>query len=170
MNFSNLTRTGTALVAGAALFAAVSAIADASPATFNVTTTISASCNVNFGGPTDLAPTYSPASDTSVGDATGLSTTCTGTTPSVVFTDQASSGTTQFVMLHNGTDQLNYQISLGTSCSGISQDSPITEGASINLVSGVNQTLDICAAVIVGQTTGIASGLYGDTVTYTITP
>jgi len=171
VNFSNITRTGTALVAGAALFAAVSAGADAVPTTFNVNTTVSASCSLTLGdgGPADLTPTYTPATDSGTGSETVLDTTCTGSTPTVAFTDAAATGSTSFEMT-SGPNVLYYQISSNPSCSGGPGDDPISEGAAQSLTTG-NSVYEICAAVITGgPNTGAVGGSYNDTVTYTITP
>jgi hypothetical protein len=169
MNVHNLTRSGTAFVAGVALFAAVSAGADAIPDTFNVSTTISASCSVTDSGPADLTPTYSPTSDSGAGSETVLSTLCNGTSPSVTFSDSYDSNNNLFVM-YDGSSVLYYQISNTTSCSGVSGDNPIYESFPITLPSGVN-SFDICAAVITGGVNVNApAGTYNDTVTYSITP
>lgn len=170
MNVSNLTRTGTALVAGAALFAAVSAGAYAVPATFNVSTTITATCSISDNGaPANLTPTYTPSGDTGTGDETTLSTSCNGSTPTVTFTDAYNSGTTNFEMT-SGANDLFFQISNTPSCSGVVGDGPITENVPQNLTSG-NSTYDICAAVITGGlNTSAPAGSYSDTVTYTISP
>ncbi len=170
VTFTTLTRTCTALVAGAALVAAVSAGADAIPDTFNVSTTISASCSITDSGPSDLTPTYSPTSDSGTGSETSLNTNCTGGTPSVTFTDAGASGTTEFVMT-SGNSDLYYQISNTPTCSGVAGDGPITEASPVSLTPG-NSSFDICAAVIAGGglNVGAAAGSYTDTVTYTIAP
>jgi hypothetical protein len=171
MKFSNLTRTGTALVAGAALFAAFPAGADATPSnTFNVSTTISASCVVTDSGPADLTPTYIPSTNSGVGSATSLDTNCSGSSPTVTFTDAANTGTSEFVMT-SGSNNLFYQISDNSSCNGAAGDNPIQEGVAQSLLSGT-QSYEICAAVITGGAVNVAvaAGSYTDTVTYTFAP
>jgi len=169
MNFNTLTRTGTALAAGAALFAAVSTGAYAAPTTFNVSTTITASCVVTDDGPTNLTPTYDPTTDTGTGNATSLNTACTGVTPSVVFTDSDGSNTNYFQM-SSGSSNLWYQISNNPGCNGGPGDNPILENDAITLGTGT-ASYDICAAVITGGVnTAVPAGSYTDTVTYTITP
>jgi hypothetical protein len=168
MNFTKLTRTGTALAAGAALFAAVSTGAYAT-GTFNVSTTITAACSVTDTGPADLTPTYTPSTDTGTGSATVLNTFCSGTTPTVTFTDASSSGTNEFVMT-SGASSLYYQISNGAACTGVVGDAPIQEGGAQPLVNGPSG-YNICAAVITGGVnTTAAAGSYTDVVTYTIAP
>ncbi len=170
MNLSTITRNGTALVAGAALFAAVSAGAYAIPDTFNVSTTISASCNITDSGPADLTPTYSPASDSGTGSETELDTFCNGTSPYVTFTDAYGDFDGNEFAMSNGGNNLFYQISNTASCSGVAGDNPIGEGDPVSLAAGLN-TLDICAAVITGGlNTSVPAGTYNDTVTYSITP
>lgn len=165
MNFRSLTRTGTALVAGAALFVTVSTAAGAVPSSFNVSTTITASCTVTDAGPTNLAPTYTPSTDSGVGDSTVLDTACNGSTPTVTFTD-ASGATTEFVMT-SGANRLGYYLSNNNDCTGGSGDNPITVGAPQNLVPAYA----IAACVIIGGTNvGAPAGTYTDTVTYTISP
>jgi spore coat protein U-like protein len=171
VNISKLARTATALVAGAALFAAVSAGAFAVPPnTFTVSTTITASCSVTDAGPANLTPTYTPTTDTGVGSATTLDTFCTGTTPTVVLSDAAGSGGPEFVMTDGGAN-LYYHLANGTSCNGTNTDNVIDEGTAINLTGGEG-VLNICAAVIAGGGLNVdaAAGSYLDTVTYTITP
>jgi len=170
MNFGNLTRTGTALVAGAALFAAVSGGAYAAPATFNVSTTITAACTISdVGFPQDLTPTYTPSSDSGTGSATALTTNCSGEAPTVAFTDANNSGSTAFQMT-SGANQLFFQISNEPACAGGPGDNPIIEGAAQPLTPGVS-SYDICAAVITGGlNTGVPAGSYADVVTYTIAP
>jgi hypothetical protein len=171
MNLTSLTRTATALVAGAALFATLSAGADAIPDTFNVSTTISASCSLTNGdgGPADLTPTYTPSTDSGTGSETVLDTTCTGSSPTVTFTDASNSGSTEFVMLSASND-LYYQISNTPSCTGVVGDNPITEGAPQSLTTGTS-VYEICAAVIAqGVNTTAPGGSYTDTVTYSISP
>jgi hypothetical protein len=168
MDFTKLTRTGTALAAGAALFVAVSTGAYAT-GTFNVSTTITASCSVTDAGPSDLTPTYVPSTDSGTGSATVLNTFCSGTTPTVTFTDSGNSGTNEFVMT-SGTSLLFYQISNGPTCSGVAGDGPINEGVAQPLPGGVT-AYNICAAVITGGlNTAAAAGSYTDVVTYTIAP
>jgi spore coat protein U-like protein len=161
-----LIRTGTALVAGAALFASVSAGAFAGPAptTFTVTTTIAASCTVSEdGAPGDLTPTYNPTSDTSTGSETTLTTFCNGTTPTVTFTDATGNFESFYTMLDGNNDHLNYQLSNTATCTGVVGDNNLPEGDALPLTS----PYEICAAVIPGQTTAPA-GTYVDTVTYNI--
>ena len=71
----------------------------------------------------------------------------------------------------NGTahpgNALQFQISNGTSCSGVVGDAPLTQGAAQGLTSGASEVYNICAAVIPGQTL-TAVDTYNDTVTYTI--
>ncbi len=164
---SKLIRTGTALVAGAALFASVSAGAFAGPApnTFTVQTVIAASCTVSEGGaPGNLTPTYDPTSDTSTGAETTLTTFCNGTTPTVTFTSPNTTfESPNYVMVDPGNDHLNYQLSNTATCTGVVGDNNLPEGDPLPLTS----PYDICAAVIPGQTTAPA-GTYLDTVTYTI--
>jgi spore coat protein U-like protein len=169
VNVSNRTRTATALVAGAALFAAVSAGAYAIPDTFNVSTTISASCSVTDSGPADLYPSYTPSTDTSVGAETVLNTSCSGSSPTVTFTDPTESFDNEFFMT-SGSQILFFQISNTSSCSGVAGDNPLLEGVPYALSSGVG-AFDICAAVISGGlNTGVPAGVYTDTVTYSISP
>jgi hypothetical protein len=168
---SGFTRTITAAAAGAAFFAAVSE--DTFAGTFNVSTTITASCSITNAGPANLAPTYTATTDTGTGSATTLNTFCTGTTPTVVLTDAAAggSGGNVFVMTNGGGANLYYQISTNPTCNGTSADDAIDEGGTITLTGGTG-LLNICAAVIAGvgvNVTAIA-GTYQDTVTYTITP
>lgn len=165
MMLRNLTRTSTALVAGAALFATVATAADAVPSTFTVSTTITASCTLTDSGPANLAPTYSPSTDSGVGDSTTLETTCNGTTPTVTFTD-VNGATTEFVMT-SGANRLGYYLSNNNDCTGGSGDNPITIGAPQNLVP----VYAIAACVIIGGiNVGAPAGTYTDTVTYTISP
>lgn len=169
MNVRSFTRTGTALVAGAALCLAVSGAADAVTTTFIVSTTITRSCVVSDAGPPDLAPAYSPTIDAGTGDHTVLNTTCNGTTPTVTFTDAYNSGGTVFQMT-SGTSALYYQISNGASCSGVASDSPVQEGVPQVMAPGI-ASFDICASVIAGgMNTNAPAGTYTDTVTYTLTP
>jgi hypothetical protein len=170
MNVSDVTRAGSALIAGAALFAAVSAGAYAVPDTFNVSTTISASCSVTDSGPANLTPAYTPASDSGTGAETNLNTFCTGSVPTVTFTDGLDSGDNFFAMSDGGV-LLYYQLSSNPTCNGTSADLPISEGAPQNLLQG-NGSYEICAAVIAGSglNVGIPAGTYSDTVTYTIAP
>jgi len=163
-----LARAGSAVLAGAALLAGAAASAGAN--TFNVSTTISPACTLSDSGPTDLTPTYTPVRDLGTGTATALNTVCNGTNPTVTFSDSLGSGTNLFAM-HDGASTLYYQISIGTSCSGVVGDNPIQENTPIALPAGVN-TFDICAAVITGDGTNVnvPAGSYSDTVTYSITP
>jgi hypothetical protein len=171
LNISHLARTGTALVAGAALFAAVSAGAFAIPSnTFTVSTTITASCTVTDDGPANLTPTYAPTTDSGVGSATTLNTFCTGTDPNVTFTDAFASDTNEFEMTNGGAN-LFFQISNNTTCNGTAGDTPISEDTALPLGGGTS-TYNICAAVIAGSGTNVAApaGNYSDTVTYTLAP
>jgi hypothetical protein len=170
MKFANLARTATSLVAGASLFAAVSAGANAGGNTFNVSTTIASSCSVTDSGPADLTPTYDPTTDSGTGSETVLNTDCNGTTPSVTFTDPEDLGTNDFVMA-SGPNILYFQISTGASCTGIPGDNPIYEHNPVSLQPGP-YALDICAAVITGGgvNTSAVAGSYSDTVTYSIAP
>jgi spore coat protein U-like protein len=170
MYHRNLTRTVTALVAAAGLFAVVSAGADAIPDTFNVSTTISASCSITDSGPANLFPQYVPSTDTSTGAATALNTYCNGSSPTVNFSD-GSYGTTQFLMNNGGSSYLYYQISQNSSCNGSAFDNPIPQGFQQTLGVGV-ASFDICAAVITGGglNTGAPAGTYTDTITYSISP
>jgi hypothetical protein len=169
MNFTKLTRTGTALAAGAALFAAVSTGAYAT-GTFNVSTTITSSCSVTDSGPANLTPTYDPSTDSGTGSATTLNTACNGATPSVTFTDSNGSYTT-FFQMSDGSSNLWYQISNNATCTGGPGDNPIQENNPVLLGTGT-ASYNICAAVIAGNgtNTSVAAGSYSDTVTYTITP
>jgi hypothetical protein len=171
VGFRTFTRTVTALVAGAAFFAVASLCADATD-TFNVSTTITASCSLTGGdgGPADLTPSYTQSTDSGTGVETALDTTCTGDTPSVFFTDAYSSGTTVFEMT-SGSSQLFYQLSSDPTCDGTPGDIPITEGAPQNLLQG-GGSYEICAAVIAGSGMNVnaAAGSYSDTVTYSISP
>jgi hypothetical protein len=170
MTIAKLTRTGTALAAGAALFAAASTCAFAAPSTFDVSTTIAASCVVTDGGPGDLTPSYVPSTDTSTGAGTFLETNCNSASPLAVFTDFADTGSTRFVMTSAAGNNLYYQISNNDTCSGGPGDDPIVEGAGQTITTG-NNSYAICAAVIVGGlNTGVAAGIYSDTVTYTVAP
>jgi spore coat protein U-like protein len=170
VNVRALTRNGAALVAGAALFATASSDADAVTTTFIVSTTITRSCVVSDAGPPDLAPTYSPTIDAGTGDHTVLNTTCNGATPTVTFTDAYNSGGTVFQMT-NGASALYYQISNGTSCSGVASDNPVQEGVPQVMAPG-NGAYDICVSVLAagGTNTNAPAGTYTDTVTYTLTP
>lgn len=171
MNNASFARTAAALVAGAALFLAVSRDADAQ-SVFNVSTTITASCNVTDAGPTDLTPTYSPLTDSGTGSATALNTFCTGTAPTATFTDAYDSFYYVFAMTGGGGGNfLYYQISNNTACTGVGGDDPINEGSAIALPSGTS-SFNICAAVITGgmNAGNTVAGTYGDTVTYSIAP
>lgn len=161
----------TALVAGAALFAAASTGAYAVPTTFNVSTTINASCSVTDSGPANLTPSYVPSTDTSTGAATTLNTFCNGANPNVTFTDALNSSDTLFAMTTVGGSFLYYQISNTATCTGVAGDNPVYEDTAIALTSGVS-SFNICAAVITGGNlnTGAQAGTYSDTVTYTIAP
>jgi hypothetical protein len=171
VEFRTFTRTVTALVAGATFFAIASVCADATD-TFNVSTTITAACSLadGDGGPADLTPSYTPSTDSGTGTETVLDTSCTGSVPTVTFTDTYNSGTTVFEMT-SGSSQLFYQLSSDPSCDGTPGDLPITEGVAQNLLQGFG-SYEICAAVIAGggMNVNAAAGSYSDTVTYTITP
>jgi len=148
------------------LLAGLGAPADAAT-TFNVTTTVDATCTVTDSGPANLTPTFAPLSDTGTGSATSLNTVCTGPTPTVIFSDAAASGTSIFTM-NDGAHLLTFQISNKTSCDGGAGDDPIVEGAPQSLVG---TSYDICAAVIAdGSNSGAAAGSYSDTVTYAVSP
>jgi spore coat protein U-like protein len=69
--------------------------------------------------------------------------------------------------MNAGAAALNFQISNGTSCSGIVADTAIPQATVEPLVSGINAVYNICAAVIPGQRLATA-GVYTDTVTVTI--
>jgi hypothetical protein len=171
MILGNFARAGTALAAAALLFATATAGAGATD-TFNVSTTIDAACSVTDAGPSDLTPTYAPSTDTGTGSATTLNTFCSGTTPSVTFTDAFDSFFYIFAMTSGGgTNFLYYQISNNTSCTGVGSDNPINENSAISLAPG-NNTFNICAAVIAGNgtNTSAVAGVYTDTVTYSIAP
>ncbi len=171
MEFRTFTRTVTALVAGATFFAIASVCADASD-TFNVSTTITAACSLTDGdgGPADLTPSYTQSTDSGTGVETALDTTCTGSAPTVTFTDALNSGTNVFAMT-SGTSLLYYQLSSNPTCDGTSSDLPIAEGVGQNLGQGAG-SYEICAAVIagVGMNVNAAAGSYSDTVTYSISP
>jgi hypothetical protein len=168
VNVSNRTRTATALVAGAALFAAVSAGADAIPDTFNVSTTISASCSVTDSGPADLTPTYTPSTDSGVGASTTLNTNCNGTSPTVTFTDADGGGPAFFMFGTGGV--LIFQLSNNTSCNGSPADNPLVEAEAYSLGTGIS-SYNICAAITTGGDNVLAAaGTYTDTITYTISP
>jgi len=169
VNFSDCTRTASALVAAAALFGSVSAGAYAAPDTFNVSTTVSDSCTVTDSGPANLTPTYSPISDSGTGSETVLNTFCTGTNPYVDFYDSWDSGGPQFAM-SNGTTNLYYQISDTPTCSGVPGDNPISDDVPVALPNGAN-SFDVCAAVTTGGLNVTApAGSYTDTVIYSIAP
>jgi hypothetical protein len=168
---NKLAHGGTALVGAAVFFAALTTGASAVPDTFAVTTTISASCSVTDAGPGNLTPTYSPTSDAGVGSATTLNTFCTGTTPTVVFTDAYGSETTAFAMSNGNGGVLLYQLSNNATCNGTNSDAPFYENTSVSMTGG-STSFNICAAVIAGSGTNVAApaGTYQDLVTYTITP
>ncbi len=166
MNLLRTVRTGAFLSAGAVLFADAGTGAGAT--TFNVTTRVDASCSVTDAGPANLTPTYAPLSDAGTGSATSLNTTCTGSSPTVTFSDSAASGTSVFTMSDGSSHSLTFQISNKSSCDGSAGDDPITEGVAQSLASS---SYDICAAVITGgSNSGAAAGTYSDTVTYAISP
>jgi len=169
VNLRNLARAGTTVLAGAALLAGAGASAGAAN-TFVVSTTVTTACTVSGSGPTDLAPTFTQVLDSGTGTATALNTSCNGPSPTVTFSDSMGSGTNVFAM-HNGASALYYQISIGTSCSGVAGDNPIQESAPIALPGGVS-SFNICAAVIAGTGMNVnaPAGTYTDTVTYSITP
>ncbi len=169
MNFTNLTRTGTALVAGAALFAAFSASANATP-TFNVSTTISASCSVTDSGPADLFPTYDETSNTGTGQETVLNTFCSGSSPTVTFTDGYGNIDGDYRMTDGNGHYLYYQLSNASACTGVVGDGNMGEDDTQSL-AGV-PAFDICAAVETfnGNNLTAPAGSYSDTVSYIITP
>lgn len=167
MNPLPIIRTGAFWIAGSVLFAGFGSEAGAT--TFNVTTTVDASCTVTDAGPANLTPTFAPLSNTGVGAATSLDTECTGPAPTVTFSDAAASGTSVFTML-DGSHALTFQISNKSSCDGGAGDDPITEGAAQNLASAIS-TYAICAAVITdGSNSAAVAGTYSDTVTYAVSP
>lgn len=170
MNITNFARAGTALAGGAFFFVALSAGARAVPSSFTVSTTITASCSMTNAGPGNLAPTYSMPTDSGDGSQTALSTFCTGTAPSVTFSDAYGSGSNVFAMTDADGASLYYQLSNNTTCNGTGADNPITESTPISLGSGAN-SLMICAAVLTGgQNAGARAGTYSDTVTYSMSP
>jgi len=163
---SSLIRTGTALVAGAVLFATLSA--HASAGTFLVQTTITASCTITDAGPGNLAPTYTSASDTGTGAETVLNTNCTGTNPTVAFTDAYGNIDGDYAMNDGNGHNLQYQLSNTPTCSGVPGDVNMGEGDP-QAINGA--AFDICAAVLTGAGMNtLPAGNYTDTVTYTITP
>ncbi len=166
---SNFIRTGTAVIAGATLVAAISGGARAG--TFNVSTTITPSCTITDAGPGNLTPEYAPTTDTGTGASTTLDTFCTGPNPTVVFTDAYASNDTQFAMSNGAGAYLFYQISPNVNCNGTPGDVPINENTVQDLIGGT-QSFPICAAVIAGGglNVGAPAGAYQDTVTYTLTP
>ncbi len=167
MNPLPIVRTGALLSAGSLLFTGFGAAG--ATTTFNVTTTVDATCAVTDSGPANLTPTYAPISNTGVGSATSLDTDCTGSAPTVTFSDAAASGTSIFTML-DGLHALTFQISNKSSCDGGAGDNPITEGAPQTLASGTG-SYAICAAVITdGSNSAAVAGTYGDTVTYAVSP
>jgi hypothetical protein len=134
-------------------------------APLTVSTTILPSCVINSGSLVALVPTYGGPSNISVGSATTLNTTCNTTTPTVAFSDATGAGTV-FIM-NAGAAVLHFQISNGTSCSGIVTDTAIPQATTQVLGTGANAVYNICAAVIVGQQLATA-GSYTDVVTVTI--
>ncbi len=167
MNFPKFARNATALTVGATLFAAVSAGAYAVPTTFNVSTTVTASCTVTDAGPANLTPTYTQSTDSGTGDETVLNTFCSGTNPTVTFTDAGGNIDGDYEM-NDGTNILHYQISNTPTCTGIPGDNNLGEDDAWPISS---PAYDICAAVTVGGVnTTVPAGSYTDTVTYTIAP
>jgi hypothetical protein len=164
MQFRIPERALATLCATAALLAGITTSTRA--ATFAVSTTIGASCVINNGSLVALTPTYSGSSDVSVGSAMTLNTTCNDASPSLAFTDATGAGTV-FIM-HAGAAVLNFQISNGTSCTGIVADTALPQATQQAMLPGVGQVYNICAAVIVGQRLA-ALGAYSDVVTLTIT-
>lgn len=170
MNVSNFARAGTAIIGGVFFFVALSAGANAVPSSFNVTTTIAASCSMTAAAPGNLTPTYSMPTDSGDGAKTALNTFCVGTAPSVTFTDAYNSGSNVFAMTDAGGANLYYQLSNNATCDGTGADNPINENAPVSLGSGAN-SLNICAAVLTdGSNDGAPAGTYSDTVTYSMTP
>ncbi len=169
LDLSKIIRTGALLSAGAVLFAGVGAGAGAAT-TFHMTVRVDDSCTFTDSGPSNLTPAYTSSSDTSTGSASSLNTNCTGSSPTVVFSDAAASGTSVFTMSDGHSHSLTFQISNKPACTGGTGDDPITEGTAQPLASG-SGTYDICAAVITGGSNrSAAAGAYTDTVTYTVTP
>ena len=163
MNTANSARALASLCTAVALMASIWAGASAAPLT--VSTTIAASCVINSGSLALLTPTYGGPSNVSTGSATTLNTTCNTTTPTVAFSDATGAGTV-FIM-HAGAAVLNFQISNGTSCTGIVSDTAIPQATTQVLGTGANAVYNICAAVVTGQQLAVA-GVYTDTVTVTI--
>jgi hypothetical protein len=168
VNLTHLTRTGTALIAGAALFAGVATAAGATPTnTFNVSTTITASCTVTDSGPANLTPTYTPSTDSGTGSETVLNTFCSGSSPTVAFTDAYNNVDGDYAMNDGNGHILQYQLSNTPTCSGIPGDGNMGDTDPEPLTAA----FDICAGVIVGGVNVTApAGSYTDTVTYSITP
>jgi len=157
------------LSCGALLFSGARTGAGATT-TFNVTTTVDATCIVTDSGPANLTPTYSPLSNAGSGSATTLNTDCTGSAPTVTFSDAAASGTSVFTMSGSGSRSLFFQISNKSTCDGSAGDEPIVEGAA-QALSGGSGTYEICAAVITdGSNNAAPAGAYSDTVTYAVSP
>jgi hypothetical protein len=152
-----------ALFGAGALIAGTTTGTPAAP--LSVWTTISPSCVINSGSLADLEPVYGGPSNISVGSATTLNTTCNTTTPTVAFSDATGAGTV-FIM-NSGANVLNFQISNGTSCSGVVTDTAIPQATTQVLGVGANAVYHICAAVIIGQQLAKA-GAYTDIVTVTI--
>jgi spore coat protein U-like protein len=130
-----------------------------------VSTTIAPSCVINSGSLVALTPTYGGPSNISIGSATTLNTTCNTSTPTVAFSDATGAGTVY--IMNSGANVLNFQISNGTSCSGIVTDTAIPQATTQVLGLGSGAVYNICAAVIIGQQL-VKAGAYTDTVTVTI--
>jgi len=168
LNTSKLIRAGTSVLAGAALFAAVSAGAYAAPTTFNVSTTITAACTITDAGPANLTPTYTPSTDSGTGSETVLNTFCSGTNPTVSFTDAYGNIDGDYAMNDGNGHNLQYQLSNTATCSGIPADNNMGEGDGQPINTAA---FDICAAVLTGgANVNVPAGTYNDTVTYNITP
>lgn len=157
------TRVLSSACAAAMILACATTAGTAAP--LNVSTTILPSCVINAGSLAALTPFYGGASNVSVGAATTLNTSCNTGTPTVAFSDATGAGTV-FIM-NAGAAVLNFQISNGTSCSGIVSDTAIPQATVQPLGAGLNAVYNICAAVIVGQRLAVA-GIYSDVVTVTI--
>jgi hypothetical protein len=163
MNPQQMVRSLASLGAVAALLFGFTTSASAVP--LNVSTTIGASCVVNTGSLAALTPTYGGPSNVSVGSATTLNTTCNTVSPTVAFSDATGAGTVY--IMNAGAAVLHFQISNGTSCTGIVSDVAIPQATVEPLVTGANGIYNICAAVIVGQQNATV-GAYTDVVTVTI--
>jgi hypothetical protein len=163
MDLHNTTRMLASIGASAALIFGLTTSAVAVP--LIVSTTIGASCMVNTGSLATLTPTYGGPSNISVGSATTLNTTCNTASPTVAFSDATGAGTVY--IMNAGAAVLHFQISNGTSCTGVVSDVAIPQATVEPLVTGANGIYNICAAVIVGQQNATV-GAYSDVVTVTI--